>query len=102
MEKKHRRDLKGKINYFYFFLLGYGRTCQTQVACEWQGADPSPLGFAAFCGPRQLGKASDPRLMVPRHDPILFDLASHPTLMGSDCGYTQGFWVSHLRGAQSS
>ncbi|KAI5565994.1 hypothetical protein BDE02_14G156800 [Populus trichocarpa] len=65
------------------------------------GADPSPLGFAAFCGPRQLGKASDPRLMVPRHDPILFDLASHPTLMGSDCGYTQGFWVPHLRGSKA-
>jgi hypothetical protein len=62
----------------------------------------SPLGFASFCGPRQLGKASDPRLMVPRHDPILFDLASHPTLMGSNCGYTQGFWVPHFRGAQSS
>jgi len=36
------------------------------------------LGLAALPGPRQLGKASDPRLIVPCHDPMLLDLVSSP------------------------
>jgi len=51
---------------------------------QQQGVDPSPLGLAAVPDPRQLGQVLDSRLM------------------GSECSQTQGFWVRHLRGVQSS
>jgi len=40
--------------------------------------------------------------MRPPQHPMLLGLTSSPKYNGSDCSQTQGFWVSHLRGAQSS
>jgi len=80
--EKNRCDLKGKINFFILFLTWVWKDMSYPSCLRMTMADPSPLGLATLPGPRQLGKASNPRLMVPRHDPMILELASSPNSNG--------------------